>query len=69
MGDARTDALRIECYSRRKLEFHGAAVTNDAGLIAYRELDEGPGHRTVSVASWPIANGTKASYLPGSASL
>ena len=40
MGDARTDALRVEFDSRIKLEFHGAAVTSDAGLIAYRELDE-----------------------------
>ncbi len=40
MGDARKDALRVEFDSRIKLEFHGAAVTSDAGLIAYRELDE-----------------------------
>jgi len=38
---ARKDALRVEFDSRIKLEFHGAAVTSDAGLIAYRELDEG----------------------------
>ena len=40
MGDARKDALRVEFDSRIKLEFHGAAITSDAGLIAYRELDE-----------------------------
>ena len=40
MGDARKDALRVEFDSRIKLEFHGAAVTSDAGLVAYRELDE-----------------------------
>ena len=40
MGDARKDALRVEFYSRIKLEFHDAAVTSDAGLVAYRELDE-----------------------------
>ncbi len=40
MGDARKDELRVEFDSRIKLEFHGAAVTSDAGLIAYRELDE-----------------------------
>ena len=43
MGDARKDALRVEFDSRIKLEFHGAAVTSDAGLIAYRELDEALG--------------------------
>ena len=40
MGDARKDALRVEFDNQIKLEFHGAAVTSDAGLIAYRELDE-----------------------------
>ena len=42
MGDARKDALRVNFDSRIKLEFHGAAVTSDAGLVAYRELDEAP---------------------------
>ena len=43
MGDARKDALRVEFDRRIKLEFHGAAVTSDAGLVAYRELDESLG--------------------------
>ena len=40
MGEARKEALRVDFDSRIKLEFHGAAITSDAGLIAYRELDE-----------------------------
>ena len=40
MGEARKEALRVGIDSRIKLEFHGAAVTSDAGLVAYRELDE-----------------------------
>ena len=43
MGDACKDALRVEFDSRIKLEFHGATVTSDAGLVAYRELDEALG--------------------------
>ena len=34
MRDGRKDALRVESDSRIKLEFHGAAVTSDAGLIS-----------------------------------
>jgi hypothetical protein len=40
MGEARKEALRVDFDSQIKLEFHGAAVTSDAGLVAYRELDE-----------------------------
>ena len=40
MGEARREALRVDFDSQVKLEFHGAAVTSDAGLIAYRELDQ-----------------------------
>ena len=44
MGEARKEALRVDFDSQIKLEFHGAAVTSDAGLVAYRELDESAGH-------------------------
>ena len=40
MGEARKEALRVDFDSQIKLEFRGAAVTSDAGLVAYRELDE-----------------------------
>jgi hypothetical protein len=40
MGEARKEALRVGFDSQIKLEFHGAAITSDAELVAYRELDE-----------------------------
>src|SRR5262245_47719868 len=40
MGDRQTEPLRPQFGRRLRLEFHGAHVTSDAGLLAYRELDD-----------------------------
>ncbi len=40
MGAAKKQALRVAFDRPVKLEFHGSQVTSDAGLLAYRELDE-----------------------------
>ena len=40
MGEARQEALRVGFDRAIKLQFHGARVSTDAGLFAYRDLDE-----------------------------
>lgn len=43
MGDCQHEDLGVSLDSRLKLKFLGSQVTTDAGLLAYRELDEMPG--------------------------
>ena len=39
-GEAKELPLRPTFDRRIKLEFHGARITSDGGLLAYRELDD-----------------------------
>ena len=40
MGDRRRQALRVQFDGKIKVGFHRAKITSDAGLLAFRELDQ-----------------------------
>ncbi len=66
MGEARKDALRVDFDHSVKLEFHGSTVSNDGGLLAYRELDEAFGLTAMADhALRDLRTGSNIQHRPG----
>src|SRR3954462_12806642 len=60
-GEVKELPLRVAFDRRIKLEFHGARITSDGGLLAYRELDDTVGLTTI--AALRLAEGRRGKNI------
>lgn len=52
MGEKQNRSFQLSFNNSLKIDFHGARVTSDAGLILVRELDERLGFGDLISRTW-----------------
>jgi hypothetical protein len=60
-GEGEELPVRVAFDRRIKLEFHGARITSDGGLLAYRELDDAFGLTTMAAST--LAEGRRGKNI------
>ena len=60
-GEVKQPSVRVAFDRRIKLEFHGARITSDGGLLAYRKLDDALG--LTAMAASTLAEGRRGKNI------
>ncbi len=61
-GESNSDALRLDFDGRIKLQFHGAKLSSDGGLLLFRELDAALG--LTEMANWELRERRRFAKMP-----